>query len=185
MKLQSPEQELQFLQDFQKKLHQDRKTETGNASPLYYGILDYVEVVTQDGYEDFVSIVDTDEYRTMSVEDILDELSDYTDVPGVNLDDKHQPVITDEAALLSYAEDIGIILRFPMQKIWKPVEDAVFFTREAAQQHLTANHYHYHPEAHTYAMTACRSPEYEHVLELLHSIDWEHSQIQLLDTSHT
>lgn len=50
--------------------------------------------------------------------------------------------------------------------------DTLFLTNKEAHRHLKANHYHYSEDAHTYAMTAWRSPQVEHLWKLLHEIDF-------------
>ena len=58
-----------------------------------------------------------------------------------------------------------------------PVDSGIFFTHEAAVQHLKSNDYHYGAEAHTYAETAWRSRE-ERLWNILQTVDWSKIQIK-------
>lgn len=50
--------------------------------------------------------------------------------------------------------------------------NTMFLTLAEAEAHLKANYYHYDTEAHTYAMTAWRSPQVEQLYKLLHEVDF-------------
>lgn len=56
-------------------------------------------------------------------------------------------------------------------------EDTCFLTKLEAQQHLTRNKHHYSPRAHTYAMTAWRSPQMKAVIDLLLRMDMNTVQV--------
>lgn len=51
--------------------------------------------------------------------------------------------------------------------------NTMFLTLAEAEAHLRANYYHYDTEAHTYAMTAWRSPQVEQLVQLLHEVDFK------------
>lgn len=51
-------------------------------------------------------------------------------------------------------------------------EDTLFITKSDAEAHLIANHYHYDKDAHTFAMTAWRSPELSQLYKILHEVDF-------------
>lgn len=51
--------------------------------------------------------------------------------------------------------------------------DTMFLTNRSCKEHIVANHYHYADDAHSYAMTAWRSPEVEHLWNILDKIDWK------------
>ena len=52
-------------------------------------------------------------------------------------------------------------------------QDTMFLTNRSAKQHLKSNYYHYHKDAHPYAMTAWRSPEVKQLWEILDKINWK------------
>lgn len=49
----------------------------------------------------------------------------------------------------------------------------MFLTNRSCKEHIRANHYHYNADAHSYAMTAWRSPEVERLFKILDVIDWK------------
>lgn len=51
--------------------------------------------------------------------------------------------------------------------------NTMFLTNRSCKEHIAANHYHYNDDAHSYAMTAWRSPEVEHLFKILDVIDWK------------
>lgn len=53
------------------------------------------------------------------------------------------------------------------------VPNTMFLTKEEAKIHLKSNYYHYSSKAHTYAMTAWRSPQVERLLKILETFDWD------------
>lgn len=52
-------------------------------------------------------------------------------------------------------------------------ENTLFLTKEEAKKHLKENKHHYNNTAHTYAMTAWRSPKVEKLFKILENIKWE------------
>lgn len=54
----------------------------------------------------------------------------------------------------------------------KTYPNTMFLTEKDAADHLRINHYHYDADAHTYAMTAWRSPRIETLVKLLQTIDF-------------
>lgn len=51
--------------------------------------------------------------------------------------------------------------------------NTMFLTNRSCKEHIKANHYHYNDDAHSYAMTAWRSPEVSRLFEILDKIDWK------------
>lgn len=51
-------------------------------------------------------------------------------------------------------------------------ENVMFLTQIDAENHLKSNDYHYSDDAHTYAMTAWRSPRVEKLVNILQTVDW-------------
>lgn len=204
--LKTPEEEKNWLAQFQQDLIQDRIDETGNASPLYYAIRDYKDVVTAEGYQDSYQFYHADTCATYdTMEDIFQETDidtlkaweeQYEDSIQVILDENDEQAnvldeenpqiipteysskvkILDKDNCIRMLEEEGYIIVY-LQTVPEIKADTLFFTRAEANHHLECNRHHYTKDAHSYAMTAWRSPQYEHVLELLHNIDWENSQI--------
>ncbi|WP_317958118.1 hypothetical protein [Oceanobacillus kimchii] len=52
------------------------------------------------------------------------------------------------------------------------VPNTMFITKQDAKNHLLANKHHYSKKAHTYAMTAWRSPKVSKLMTILETMDW-------------
>lgn len=61
--------------------------------------------------------------------------------------------------------------------VWGCVPNAVFLTKDAAEQHLKLNRNHYNRDAHIYLDCAFRNPEFEHLSRILRQVDWEKSAL--------
>lgn len=59
--------------------------------------------------------------------------------------------------------------------------NTMFITKKDAKQHLESNHYHYSKDAHTYAMTAWRSPSVSQLYDILHNVDWSKVKVEADD----
>lgn len=55
----------------------------------------------------------------------------------------------------------------------KNYEDTMFLTNRECKEHIKRNHYHYPKDAHSYAMTAWRSPQVERLYQVIQNTDWE------------
>lgn len=180
-----PEHEKQWLQEFQKELIQDRIDETGSASPLYYAIHDNKEVVTAEGYEDSAQFYHEESCTAYdTIEDILRELDadeaetwaeNYPD--ALTLTEDGTLLVKDNDACIELLEDQGYTITY-LQNVPVIQPGTLFLTRQEAMRHLNSNRHHYTKDAVTYSMTAFRSPQYEHLIELLHQIDWKHTDLK-------
>ena len=50
--------------------------------------------------------------------------------------------------------------------------NTMFLTNRSCKKHIELNYYHYDDDAHSYAMTAWRSPEVEKLWDILQKVDW-------------
>jgi len=76
------------------------------------------------------------------------------------------------------AEKIGIVdICYPYISHYKNVEkiysDTFFLTNDECKDHIERNYYHYSEDAHSYAMTAWRSPQVEMLYKILQTVDWK------------
>jgi len=55
----------------------------------------------------------------------------------------------------------------------KNFPDTMFITNAECKAHIKANYYHYPDDAHSYAMTALRSPEVERLWKILQTTNWD------------
>lgn len=176
---------LQFLTELQRDLLEDRRTETAQADPIYYGILDVKEFVTDQDHSDNRVLVCDDgdiEPQTAIEEELIDKnlinkmLED--GILGTNDDGIY---VADTDAFLDFVEknedDIETVsvAYIAYDEVIKP--DAMFLTRKDAKAYLKNNRHHYTGKAKTYAMTAYRSHRYEMLIDVLRTIDLAKSRI--------
>lgn len=63
--------------------------------------------------------------------------------------------------------------------------DTMFLTNRSCKEHIAANHYHYSGDAHSYAMTAWRSPEVSRLFDILDKINWKALKENAYGTGNT
>lgn len=182
---------LQFLTELQHDLLEDRQTETVQADPIYYGILDVKEFVTDQDHSDNRVLVCDDgdiEPQTAIEEELIDEvlINEMLEdgILGTN-DDGIYVANTD--AFLDFVEenedDIETVsvAYIAYDEVIKP--DAMFLTRKDAKAYLKNNRHHYTGKAKTYAMTAYRSHRYEMLIDVLRTIDLAKSRIVMAENT--
>ena len=188
----SNENALQFLTELQRDLLEDRRTETVQADPIYYGILDAHEFVTdKDHSDDRVLICDDGDIdpQTVIEEELIDAslINEMLDEGILDTDDDDGLRVADTDAFLDFVEenedgiDAISVAYIAYDEIIKP--DAMFLTRKDAKAYLRNNRHHYTDRAKTYAMTACRSNRYETLIDMLRTIDLEKSHIVMAENT--
>lgn len=65
----------------------------------------------------------------------------------------------------------------PYKIVPKIYENTMFITQKDAEEHLRKNDYHYSDDAHTYAMTAWRTPEIEKLWKILRTVDFSRMEV--------
>ena len=153
---------LQFLTELQRDLLEDRRTETAQADPIYYGILDVKEFVTDQDHSDNRVLVCDDgdiEPQTAIEEELIDESLINEMLEDGILDANDDGIyVADTDAFLDFVEenedDIETVsvACIAYDEVIKP--DAMFLTRKDAKAYLKNNRHHYTGKAKTYAMTA-------------------------------
>ena len=182
---------LQFLTELQRDLLEDRRTETVQADPIYYGILDVKEFVTDQDHSDNRVLVCDDgdiEPQTAIEEELIDEdLINEMLEDGI-LDTNDDGIyVADTDAFLDFVEknedDIETVsvAYIAYDEVIKP--DAMFLTRKDAKAYLKNNRHHYTGKAKTYAMTAYRSHRYEMLIDVLRTIDLAKSRIVMAENT--
>lgn len=141
----------------------DRIMQSCQAAPVYYGIIDREKCVTEEGHHDFVEYYDTDRCCTLDEDEVLQRIDEYMEL---NDDDDR-----------SYAADHWHEDCYEIEPIYMAfrrliVPNIMFLTRAEAESHLASNYYHYTDWAHTYAMTAWRSPMVSQLLHVLQEADF-------------
>lgn len=182
---------LQFLTELQRDLLEDRRTETAQADPIYYGILDVKEFVTdQDHSNNRVLVCDDGdiEPQTAIEEELIDENLINEMLEDGILDTNDDGIyVADTDAFLDFVEenedDIETVsvAYIAYEEVIKP--DAMFLTRKDAKAYLKNNRHHYTGKAKTYAMTAYRSHRYEMLIDVLRTIDLAKSRIVMAENT--
>lgn len=182
---------LQFLTELQRDLLEDRRTETAQADPIYYGILDVKEFVTDQDHSDNRVLVCDDgdiEPQTAIEEELIDENLINEMLEDGILDANDDGIyVADTDAFLDFVEenedDIETVsvAYIAYDEVIKP--DAMFLTRKDAKAYLKNNRHHYTGKAKTYAMTAYRSHRYEMLIDVLRTIDLAKSRIVMAENT--
>lgn len=182
---------LQFLTELQRDLLEDRRTETAQADPIYYGILDVKEFVTDQDHSDNRVLVCDDgdiEPQTAIEEELIDEDPINKMLEDGILDTNDDGIyVADTDAFLDFVEenedDIETVsvAYIAYDEVIKP--DAMFLTRKDAKAYLKNNRHHYTGKAKTYAMTAYRSHRYEMLIDVLRTIDLAKSHIVMAENT--
>ncbi|HCL03099.1 MAG TPA: hypothetical protein DHW61_11950 [Lachnoclostridium phytofermentans] len=193
------EEEIQFLLNLQAEMN--TQDHVGQADPRYWvikGTERMYNVEDADGYElynkdscDTVS-EDMEEIVEYINENFTDEINESygikyelsvdegifseTIIVKWNEDDEEETEeLEDLQDIKEWLERFGydeysVISYAIIPKIY---ENTMFLTQREAEEHLKANHYHYSDDAHTYAMTAWRSPEVEKLYRILQQVSWK------------
>ncbi|MER2001213.1 MAG: hypothetical protein ABS862_01220 [Carnobacterium inhibens] len=162
-----------FMKQLGKELRE--QDNDGQAYPRYWSIMDYKWVEDTVNPErtvvydaDAAAVGEISEYVKTFLEDLdedeLLEKAEWIESLYLNLElndfEDVKNILQDEFGagdLYLYEESLKDFI----------VPNSMFLTKEEAKQHLKSNHYHYHKDAHTYAMTAWRAPKVERLLRIL------------------
>lgn len=182
---------LQFLTELQRDLLEDRRTETAQADPIYYGILDVKEFVTDQDHSDNRVLVCDDgdiEPQTAIEEELIDENLINEMLEDGILDTGDDGIyVANTDAFLDFVEEnednieTVSVAYIAYDEVIKP--DAMFLTRKDAKAYLKNNRHHYTGKAKTYAMTAYRSHRYEMLIDVLRTIDLAKSRIVMAENT--
>jgi len=168
---------IMFLKELQEELKtQDRDYQ---ASPRFWTIGDYEMEACPEGCQDtyYVGVPEREYYGDL--DEFLDEIKEDLEEP----EDQEYPddskeefaEIECEVSALDwierYCDKDAYLIPVRERHIIHP--NTMFITKQEAMEHLKANHYHYSPRAHTYAMTAWRAPKVERLLKMLETLDWD------------
>lgn len=182
-------EELDFLSDLQHELN--TQDHVGQADPRFWVIMGQEKQVVPSGYEDDVVLYDDD-----AAEELADGMDNIIKFLNEKFKDDGEPwEITQEYSsytikskeddeydeYLCDIEELETWLHEHNHKDYtfhyyscKPMvyPNTMFLTEKAAATHLRQNDYHYDATAHTYAMTAWRSPDVEKLIKILQTVDF-------------
>lgn len=187
-------EDLEFLIELQHEmLTQDH---VGQAAPRFWSVAtdEYQELGTEDCF-DGINIYSSDDAEVVCGGDMnsiieyvkenhYDELEEESIVftyeddywsAKFNEEDEETFYCTEE--LLDFLKEHGIMPDDYDIMYYRNVHyiypDTMFLTNRSCKEHIKANHYHYSSDAHSYAMTAWRSPEVSRLFDILDKIDWK------------
>lgn len=185
--------DLDFLTDLQREMN--TQDTLGQRDPRFWVIMDYdyrtaapdeapgyvLEVTDGCGYARY-SIA---ELRLAAYEDVLE--NDGEEAAAEWLEDMCVELVTDPVdGTYTLASAPGFDLERICESYFSPrcsqwvhqvkephiAANTMFLTQAAASAHLAENRHHYDESAHTYAMTAWRSPQVERLYGILHEVDF-------------
>lgn len=167
-------EQLLFLQNLKEELNS--QTHDSQASPRFWVVRDYKEEPCWEGNAEYHHIAsndicvygDVNSFKEdLKINGYLDELSDDA-IEELN-------EIVDEEVLVVWLEEQLKIESYivPMHTVDVIKKDTFFITKRECQEHIKRNQHHYSSKAHTYAMTAWRSPQVEKLWEVLETLDVE------------
>lgn len=168
-------EDIEFLRELQHELN--TQEHDGQAAPRYWGIEETHLEMTHDGEgEPYIITYDGDNQYTLKeyIEKIDEELvnEDFAesiiDEWNYNTDKSDANEVLDFANTYINTYDDYLVWLKETMRISK--ETGCFLTKRAAKNYLEKNYYH-HNEGHTYAMTAWRNPEFEHLMNILQTMN--------------
>ena len=177
--IQISDEDFKFLEDLQHELN--TQTNDGNADPVYWGVMETREVGVPEGCGDERVYLGDGGMETLNgaVAYIGEYLVEDEDIEAWNEVNK---------------TDIDEVITFCREKLGMPEvrivdvekkseisrQTGAFLTKRACQQYIDCYGYN-HSNPHTYAMTAYRNFELEHLLKILKTIKLQ--DIQCVDIS--
>jgi len=102
--------------------------------------------------------------KSMSYDEASDTIS-YVD------EENEEQVLCDFDDVLTFLNDDTISIS-NYRNVEQIYANTMFITNDACKAHIKANHYHYAADAHSYAMTAWRSPEIERLWKIIETLNW-------------
>lgn len=158
----------------------------GNAEPRFWVIRDYEELVGDPAYHDTLNphIVSPSTGSAMSLEKQLDDIKSdnfqniqldygYTDTTMIQLKEDFDAIQDDDSALEFVQawidEDATLVYSFSHPYI---VENTLFLSEEEAEDYLKHYGYNHSAKAHVYGMTGFRAFEYENLLKIVKTTEW-------------
>lgn len=186
-------EDIKFLKELQKEINTEYTG--GTANPRYWVIRQPERIYHVDEDEaDYVEFFDEHNRYELTLEDLKEKLEDLGDdnLKSVKVKDG---VLTFEyfegwlEEVEEYMVDYNNSYRYGITKILEllefdvsvvyckeidvTVDNCMFLTQIDAENHLRANHHHYHEEARTYCMCGWRNPRFEKLIKILSKTDFD------------
>ena len=188
------EKDVKFLQSLQNEmLTQDTVCQ---ADPRFWVVRGTVrEYNIEEGFEDGEELVNVDgEMIAENMKELFEYITNDTDLEkeydivyhkeneiiemvSKDIFDKYTyyiSSISEFAKEFGYEMDVHLIRYKEEDKIF---ENTMFLTNRECEEHIRANYYHYPNDAHSYSMTAWRSPQVEKLYKILQEVDWNNLSV--------
>lgn len=147
----------------------------GQAHPRFWVIRDYKKEVAADGYHDTVGLYDKYSCETITEEEYREEIKER--IEGGEFCEDEIKHLLDEIGcgsiegLIKAADDENRFHRIYFVETPYLVPNTFFLTKQDAKDYLKKYGYNHSPKAHTYAMTAIRSPKFEKLINLIMEVE--------------
>lgn len=168
------QEDLEFLKDLQHELC--TQTNDGNADPVFWGVMEKKEVSVPDGCGDCSKIVYDDGAWDLkeAVEEVNGCISEYSQDVQEAWGDVDKSDISDIYCFMTETlEWNNITGLFDFKEIDELCRfTGAFITKRAAKEYVDKYAYN-HTKPRTYAMTAYRNFELEHLLNILKTMKFE------------
>lgn len=175
------EDDIQFLIELQKQIqYEDKHDYDSQAAPRFWVVGDYKWVPAMDGSEERYSVVLPQQAESYEINGYLQDIKEEREDLSEEAREEFGEIECEEAALewiIKFIDEDAYLV--PEEKVHFIRENTMFLTKEEAKRHIELNHYHYTSEAHTYAMTAWRSPKVSRLLKILKDFDWQSMKVKM------
>ncbi|OMF70490.1 hypothetical protein [Paenibacillus glucanolyticus] len=163
--------DIEFLKSLQSELNS--QANDCQASPRFWVVGDYRWVECREDNAERFSVYLPNAAESYEINDYLEGIKEDEELSGEELEE-FEEIGCESSALdwiQKYQDEDACLC--PEIKEHFVRENTMFLTKSEAKRHIEMNHYHYTNEAHTYAMTAWRSPVVEQLLQILHEFDFD------------
>ena len=197
-------EELEFLIALQKEMN--TQDNVGQADPRFWVIKGTDKLYRVEDEEDGIELYDTDGCDTVAdgIKGIVEYIQENL-LEDINECSGNEYKISEEYGIFhakicieweedgeefcEYLEEAQEITEWlegkgydeyeaiPYKIVPKIYENTMFITQKDAEEHLRKNDYHYSDDAHTYAMTAWRTPEIEKLWKILRTVDFSRMEV--------
>jgi hypothetical protein len=176
--------------EFLKSLQHEMLTQDTvcQANPRFWVVMQTVRDYWVDDNIDGIAIFDQDACETVfegELQDIVDWIKEEFDVVTkceyggcfleITCEDENEYYISDISEIRDFLEEYSpktySVCNYRNRS--EIVENTMFLTLRECKEHIERNKHHYNSTAHSYAMTAWRSPQVSRLYEILEKTDWE------------
>lgn len=172
--------------EFLISLQEELKTQPndGNASPVFWVIMDYKwTACTSDDEIERLFVYDSSSVYGDEISSFMTEFIDENEDIDDEIREEGLRVLenVDWDEMESWLENNheNELLFIPQCRVEKIVPDTLFITKSSAKKHIELNQHHYSEKAHTYAMTAWRSPVVEELWDVLRNANFSTMQREI------